>query len=137
MSRGEDPLIYSEVDEEEDDYSDCEGRYVAAKTPVFWDMDGWTIPEGGNVELISKNIISALVNEGFGDTVTLYAYGDMDQIDGLESFGIMPRYFSAGGELLSLTLYLLTASLMQFYFFLIRRKIELGWSWSYIFLDTV
>lgn len=117
MSRGEDPLIYSEVDEEEDDYSDCEGRYVAAKTPVFWDMDGWTIPEGGNVELISKNIISALVNEGFGDTVTLYAYGDMDQIDGLESFGIMPRYFSTGGELLSLTLYLLIASLMQFYFF--------------------
>ncbi|KAL0668378.1 hypothetical protein Bca4012_031082 [Brassica carinata] len=40
VSRGEDPLIYSEVDEEEDDYSDCEGRYVAAKTPVFWDMDG-------------------------------------------------------------------------------------------------
>lgn len=76
--------------------------------------------------MISKNIISALVNEGFGDTVTLYAYGDMDQIDGLESFGIMPRYFSTGGELLSLTLYLLIASLMQFYFFFNKKKNRIG-----------
>ncbi|CAN7056420.1 unnamed protein product [Brassica rapa subsp. trilocularis] len=82
----------------EEDYSDCKDRYVAAKTAVFWDMDGCEIPQGGNADLISRNIKLAIENDGFGDTVTIYAYGYMSQIRGLESFGIVPRYFPAVGD---------------------------------------
>ncbi|KAJ4905256.1 Uncharacterized protein Rs2_19207 [Raphanus sativus] len=102
MSLGEeDPVIIHNTsvrNKEEDDYSDCKDRYVAAKTAVFWDMDGCKIPQGWNADLISRNIKSAIMNEGFGDTVTIYASDYMGQIRGLESFGIMPRYFPAVGE---------------------------------------
>ncbi|RID64859.1 hypothetical protein BRARA_D00099 [Brassica rapa] len=89
MSLGEeDPVIFHTTvrNKEEEDYSDCKDRYVAAKTAVFWDMDGCEIPQGGNADLISRNIKSAIVNDGFGDTVTIYAYGYMSQIRGLDTF---------------------------------------------------
>ncbi|KAH0928186.1 LOW QUALITY PROTEIN: hypothetical protein HID58_013913, partial [Brassica napus] len=92
MSLGEeDPVIFHTTvrNKEEEDYSDCKDRYVAAKTAVFWDMDGCEIPQGGNADLISRNIKSAIVNDGFGDTVTIYAYGYMNP---------WPRYFPAVGD---------------------------------------
>ncbi|ESQ47231.1 hypothetical protein EUTSA_v10027969mg [Eutrema salsugineum] len=65
------------------------GKYSEAKTCVFWDMEDCPIPNGLNPESVYRNIRTALASKGYRGEVTIWAYGDKNQIPGyFESAGI-------------------------------------------------
>ncbi|ESQ43975.1 hypothetical protein EUTSA_v10006264mg [Eutrema salsugineum] len=65
------------------------GKYAEAKTCVFWDTEDCPIPKGLNPESVYRNIRRALANKGYHGEVTIWAYGDKNQIPGyFESAGI-------------------------------------------------
>lgn len=73
-----------------------EDKYLTSNTAVFWDMEDCPIPDGLTAVVVSRNIRSALADAGFDGTVAIYAYGDMNQTQGLESAGIVPKHLPAG-----------------------------------------
>ncbi|CAN0824467.1 Meiosis regulator and mRNA stability factor 1 [Linum grandiflorum] len=83
--------------------SKAETQYAKAKTSVWWDIENCRVPKGCDFHAIAQNISSALANLNYCGPISIFAYGDTNQIPppvqhALSSTGVSLNHVPPGGK---------------------------------------
>lgn len=71
-----------------------EAEFATAKTSVWWDFENCNVPKGCDGHAIAQNIKSALLKRNYCGPLTIYAYGDTNQIPSSVQQALSPTALS-------------------------------------------